>query len=68
MQRQREQRECKNDTAYVGDVDDTVEEEAEKESIEDEVKDGNEDDVMNDTTILLEVYEKNKDIVETNSL
>ena len=68
MQRQREQCECKNDTAYVGDVDDTVEEEAEKESIEDEVKDGNEDDVMNDTTILLEVYEKNKDIVETNSL
>ena len=68
MQRQREQCECKNDTSYVGDVDDTVEEEAEKESIEDEVKDGNEDDVMNDTTILLEVYEKNKDIVETNSL
>ncbi len=68
MQRQRKQRECKNDTAYVGDVDDTVEEEAEKESIENEVKDGNEDDVMNDTTILLEVYEKNKDIVETNSL
>lgn len=68
MQRQREQCECKNDTSYFGYVNDTVEEEAEKESIEDEVKDGNEDDVMNDTTILLEVYEKNKDIVETNSL
>ena len=68
MHRQREQRECKNDTAYVGDVDDTVEDEAEKESIEDEVKDGNEDDGMNDTTILVQVYEKNKDIVKTNSL
>nr|CAH0105072.1 unnamed protein product [Daphnia galeata] len=46
VQRQREQCECKNDTSYFGYVNDTVEEEAEKESIEDERwKDGNEDDV-----------------------
>ncbi len=43
MHRPREQREFKNYSAYDGDVDDTVEEEAEKESNGDKVKDGNED-------------------------